>query len=99
MANRAAFNQERVDHFEERITSLIDERDEASAFAETQQAGMKEVALFRAANAQGQLGTFARPLLNEVKRLRAALEAIAKEPAPGSTIYCRRTAKEALDGR
>jgi hypothetical protein len=37
-------------------------------------------------------------LRDEIDRLRAALVLISKEPAPGSTTYCRNTAKAALSG-
>lgn len=37
-------------------------------------------------------------LRDEIDRLRDALRLIAKEPAPGSTTYCRNTAKAALAG-
>lgn len=40
-----------------------------------------------------------RDLLAENERFRGALERIAKEPAPGSTISCRNIAKAALSGR
>lgn len=38
-------------------------------------------------------------IVAENERLREALERIAKEPAPGSTISCRNIAKAALSGR
>lgn len=64
-----------------RVRSLVDEyvreRDEASADAERQKAGMREVALFRAANYQGLLGGLAVPLLAECERLTALLHRIA----------------------
>lgn len=41
----------------------------------------------------------AEGLRAENERLRGALERIAKEPAPGSTISCRNIAKAALSGR
>jgi hypothetical protein len=37
-------------------------------------------------------------IVAENERLREALERIAKEPAPGSTISCRNIAKAALSG-
>jgi hypothetical protein len=57
-----------AEQLEARLVALEAERDEASAFAETQIAGMREVALMRAANAQALIGTLARPLLAELKR-------------------------------
>lgn len=57
------------------IELFIKERDEATADAERQQAGMREVALFRAANYQGLLGNYALPLLNECERLTRIIAA------------------------
>lgn len=73
----------------QRIERLERERDEARADADQQIAGMREVALFRAANAQGCLGSYARPLLDEVDRLTPVLEAAAAilRPARGDAPW------------
>lgn len=58
-----------LDDLEERLKGLERTRDDATEEADREQAGMREVALFRAANAQGCIGQLARPLLAEARRL------------------------------
>lgn len=99
MARSEVTEETNIEQWAEHIAKLERERDEATTAAEGEIAGMREVALFRAANAQGCLGNYARPLLTEVERLRAALEKIATEPAPGSTVHCRNEALVALGRR
>ena len=55
---------------EKRVASLMAERDAASTEAEELTAGMREVALFRAANAQGCLGQMTPYLLEELRKTR-----------------------------
>ena len=60
------------------VAVLEAERDDASIDADRQEAGMKEVALLRAANAAACLGKYTRPLLDEAKRYRAVVDAAQK---------------------
>lgn len=62
-----------IDAIADHVAILEGDRQAGNDDAETAIAGMREVALFRAANAQGCLGNYTRPLLDEVVRLRAAL--------------------------
>ncbi len=65
-----------------RVASLIQERDEAAADAENQFAGLREVALFRAANTQGCLGQLTPYLLEELRKAReheALLTSLVRE--------------------
>ncbi len=55
---------------EARVAALMTTRDEATADAEGQIAGMREVALFRAANAQGCLGQMTPYLLDQLRLAR-----------------------------
>lgn len=62
---------DKLDQIEAEVVRLELERDEAKFDAENLIAGMREVALFRAANAQACLGGLVRPLLTEARRLEA----------------------------
>lgn len=74
----------------ERVTRVIvdleQERDEATAEADRQNAGMREVALMRAANAAACLGHYTRPLLDRIETLVSLLRDVGAERGPAAGV-------------
>lgn len=88
--------------YRERLESLVEQRDQASAEAEELTAGMREVALFRAANAMGCLGGMADPLLRyaeraegRIKDLESALRRV-RDADDAELLTVRALAREVL---